>query len=410
MNISFKQLRLWRALADTGSVGAAAAATHVTQPTASMQLKEITQAVGVPLYEVISRRVHLTQAGEALAQTARAISAEWESFEQHMSALKGHQTGRLRLSMVSTAKYFVPRQVGSFCALYPDVEVSLEVLNRDGVVARLRDNMDDLYIMSMPPSDMALQDQVFRPNPLVVIAAKSHPASRAASLNLSTLKSDKFILREKGSGTRMAALSILGQGATWLPCNTSAACDAILLQQVALLGGADACSRPAAGSLGAGAGAADDASGLVPVGVLAMTLAPTPLVVADAAAFSRLLNSVLSQTTVSVTLAGTASPRVGLNIGTLALTGVAIAQTVELSGMGGFLNPPVVVTQGELYNTSRTGVDLFVNFNLTNPAAITGRLGPITLAIDYAGASFITATIAPLVVNRGVNERVAAGR
>jgi DNA-binding transcriptional LysR family regulator len=204
MNISFKQLRLWRALADTGSVGSAAAATHVTQPTASMQLKEITQAVGVPLYEVVSRQVHLTQAGEALAQTARAISAEWESFEQSISALKGHQAGRLRLAMVSTAKYFVPRMVGRFCALYPEVEVSLEVLNRDGVLARLRDNMDDLYIMSMPPTDMALQDQVFRPNPLVVIAAKSHPASRATSLGLSTLKSDKFILREKGSGTRMA--------------------------------------------------------------------------------------------------------------------------------------------------------------------------------------------------------------
>ena len=204
MNISFKQLRLWRALADTGSVGAAAAATHVTQPTASMQLKEITQAVGVPLYEVISRQVHLTQAGEALAQTARAISAEWESFEQSMSALKGHQRGRLRLSMVSTAKYFVPRMVGSFCALYPDIEVALEVLNRDGVVARLRDNMDDLYIMSMPPTDMALQDQVFRPNPLVVIAAKSHPARHSMALGLSMLKAEKFILREKGSGTRMA--------------------------------------------------------------------------------------------------------------------------------------------------------------------------------------------------------------
>lgn len=204
MNISFKQLRLWRALADTGSVGAAAAATHVTQPTASMQLKEITQALGVPLYEVISRQVHLTEAGEALAQTARAISAEWESFEQSMSALKGHQQGRLRLAMVSTAKYFVPRLVGNFCALYPDIEVSLEVLNRDGVLARLRDNMDDLYIMSMPPTDMTLQDQVFRPNPLVVIAAKSHPWRHCASLNLAMLKGEKFILREKGSGTRMA--------------------------------------------------------------------------------------------------------------------------------------------------------------------------------------------------------------
>jgi DNA-binding transcriptional LysR family regulator len=106
--------------------------------------------------------------------------------------------------MVSTAKYFVPRMVGSFCARYPDIEVALEVLNRDGVVARLRDNMDDLYIMSMPPTDMALQDQVFRPNPLVVIAAKSHPARHSMALGLSMLKAEKFILREKGSGTRMS--------------------------------------------------------------------------------------------------------------------------------------------------------------------------------------------------------------
>ena len=57
MNITFRQLRLFLALADTGSVSAAARVLHVTQPTASMQLKEITEAVGLPLYEVVSRKV-----------------------------------------------------------------------------------------------------------------------------------------------------------------------------------------------------------------------------------------------------------------------------------------------------------------------------------------------------------------
>ena len=67
MNITFRQLRLFLALAETGSVSAAAKVMHVTQPTASMQLREVTQAVGVPLYEVVSRRVYLTEAGQALA-------------------------------------------------------------------------------------------------------------------------------------------------------------------------------------------------------------------------------------------------------------------------------------------------------------------------------------------------------
>jgi DNA-binding transcriptional LysR family regulator len=62
MNLTFRQLRLFLALADTGSVSAAARALHVTQPTASMQLKEITQSIGMPVYEVVGKRVFLTEA------------------------------------------------------------------------------------------------------------------------------------------------------------------------------------------------------------------------------------------------------------------------------------------------------------------------------------------------------------
>lgn len=204
MNVTFRQLRLFQALADTGSVSRAARECHVTQPTASMQLKEITDTVGVPLYEVISKRVHLTDAGRDLAATARTIAQEWAAFEQRMGAVKGLTRGRLRVAVVSTAKYFVPRLLGTFCARHPDIDISLEVLNRDGVVQRLRENRDDLYIMSMPPKDIDLEDQIFMPNPLVVISAQSHPLALQQGLDLAALHAMRFILRERGSGTRMA--------------------------------------------------------------------------------------------------------------------------------------------------------------------------------------------------------------
>ncbi len=204
MNITFRQLRLFLALADTGSVSAAARACHVTQPTASMQLREVTDAVGVPLYEVLSRRVHLTEAGHDLARTARAMSDEWAAFEQRADAIKGLRRGKLRVAVVSTAKYFVPRLLGRFCARFPEIDIALEVLNRDGVVQRLRENRDDLYVMSMPPRDVPLDDQVFLPNPLVVIGPVTHRLAGRRRLETAALEGERFILREPGSGTRMA--------------------------------------------------------------------------------------------------------------------------------------------------------------------------------------------------------------
>ena len=86
---------------------------------------------------------------------------------------KGLSRGKLRVAVLSTAKYFMPSIIGSFCKRYPAIDVSLEILNRDGVVQRLRNNLDDLYIMPMPPSDMDVTDEAFMPNPIVVIAPMS---------------------------------------------------------------------------------------------------------------------------------------------------------------------------------------------------------------------------------------------
>ena len=203
MNVTFRQLKLFLALAETGSVSSAARAMHVTQPTASMQLKEVTQAVGVPLYEVISKKVHLTEMGRELAQTAREMVQTWEAFEQGVDSFKGLARGKLKVAVVSTAKYFMPRLIGSFCKKYPEIDVSLEILNRDGVVQRMRDNLDDLYIMSQPPRDLDLNDEIFMANPLVLVAAARSALVKQSGVLLADLAEQRFILREKGSGTRM---------------------------------------------------------------------------------------------------------------------------------------------------------------------------------------------------------------
>ena len=204
MHVTFRQLRLVLALSETGSVSAAARVMHVTQPTASMQLKEVTGAVGLPLYEVVARKVYMTEVGLELARTARTIAAEWDGFEQMVDSRKGLLRGTLRVAVVSTAKYFVPRLLGSFCKRYPEIDISFEVLNRDGVVSRLRNNLDDLYVMSKPPADIDLVDETFMANPLVMIASTRSPLAKRQQLALSDLADERFIVREKGSGTRMA--------------------------------------------------------------------------------------------------------------------------------------------------------------------------------------------------------------
>lgn len=204
MHFTFRQLRLLVALDEHQSITAAAQACHVTQPTVSMQLQVLAEAVGLPLYEQVGKRLFLTDAGHALVRTARSMQDEWDAFEQTVDAMKGLTRGRLRLAVVSSAKYFVPGVLGRFCEQHPEVDIALELLNRDAVVSRLRENLDDLYIMSMPPGDMALERHAFLANPLVVVAAADHPLAAQRKLKLSALSGERFIMRETGSGTRMA--------------------------------------------------------------------------------------------------------------------------------------------------------------------------------------------------------------
>lgn len=204
MNVTLRQLAVFARVAETGSFTRAAEQLHLTQPAVSQQVRQLTEAVGEPVLETLGRRVHLTAAGKALLAAWEGMERQWDAFEEELQAMRGLHSGVLRLAVVSTAKYFVPRVLGPFCARYPGIDVRLEVANRDQVVQRITDNRDDLYVMTRPPEGMDLESRPFLDNPLVPIAAASHPLARRRRLSLADLEGERFIMREPGSGTRIA--------------------------------------------------------------------------------------------------------------------------------------------------------------------------------------------------------------
>lgn len=205
MRVTWNQLRLFEAVARNSSFTRAAEELHVVQPTVSAQIKQLTDTVGVPVFEQIGKKIYLTDAGKELNKTIRELFESWDRFEMTIADLKGAKAGKLRVAIVSTAKYFVPRMLGPFCQHYPGIDVSLEITNRDRILDRLVDNQDDLYIMGIPPEHIAIEKHPFLQNPLVVIAPKGHELAARKRIALTRLAKERFIMREPGSGTRIAA-------------------------------------------------------------------------------------------------------------------------------------------------------------------------------------------------------------
>jgi len=203
------QLKVFEAAARHGSFTRAAEELFLTQPTVSMQIKQLTKSVGLPLFEQVGKRLFLTEAGRELFATCREIFNVISQFEITVADLKGLKQGSLRLAVITTAKYIIPRLLGPFCELYPGIDVSLQVTNHEGILERMTANLDDLYIMSQLPEHLDIQFQPFLDNPLMVFAPVNHPLSTETNISLERLAQEPFIMREPGSGTRRVIQSLL---------------------------------------------------------------------------------------------------------------------------------------------------------------------------------------------------------
>jgi DNA-binding transcriptional LysR family regulator len=203
--ISLRQLQVFEAVARLLSFTRAAQELYLSQPTVSMRIKKLESDIGVPLTEKIGKKISLTEAGNALYQASRDIFGTLGRFEMQIDDQKGLRTGQLRIAVVTTANYFAPRLLGKFCQMYPGIKVSLEVTNREHILERMNQNIDDLYLIGKPPESSDLEFQPYLSNPMVVVASVNHELAGRKAISLGEIANEFFIVREPGSGTRIAA-------------------------------------------------------------------------------------------------------------------------------------------------------------------------------------------------------------
>jgi DNA-binding transcriptional LysR family regulator len=204
LNLTLRQLKIFQAVARHLSFTRASEELHLTQPAVSMQIKQLEETVGLPLFEQVGKRVYLTEAGEELERYSRSVLAILDEASLVFDEMKGLERGRLRITVASTANYFVPQLLAAFCQRHPGVKVSLDVTNRERLLQALQHNETDLVIMGKPPESMELVAESFMDNPLVAIAPPSHPLAGQKGIPLQRLQRETFLIREKGSGTRSA--------------------------------------------------------------------------------------------------------------------------------------------------------------------------------------------------------------
>jgi DNA-binding transcriptional LysR family regulator len=201
---SIRQLRTFAAVARHQSFARAAAELHLTAPAVSMQIKELEDDIGLPLFERAARNVSLTMPGEYLLVYVRRILATLKEAEDAMARLKGAETGRITIGMVSTAKYFLPRLLAKFRAEHRGVEMQISVGNREQLAKQLRDAEVDLAVMGRPPRELDTRGEPFAAHPHGIVAAPEHPLASKRGIPPSALGAEEFIVREPGSGTRAA--------------------------------------------------------------------------------------------------------------------------------------------------------------------------------------------------------------
>ena len=203
-HVTLRQLQVFETVARHLSHSRAAKELYLSQPAVSMQIKQLEESVGLPLFEQMGKKIFLTEAGKELFQCSCAITQQLADMDMVLREMKGLEHGRLNISVVSTANYFTPQLLAKFCQRHPNINVTLNVANRDTVLRQLTNNATDLAVMGQPPEDAEMLAQQFMKNPLVVIAPPGHPLCKLKRVKLKRLEQETFLLREQGSGTRGA--------------------------------------------------------------------------------------------------------------------------------------------------------------------------------------------------------------
>ena len=204
-NVTLRQLRVFASVARHLSFVRAAEELHLSPPAISMQVKELEEQVGLPLFDRSGRAVSLTTVGEYVLAHAKRVLAVMKDAEDMVARFRGLQGGVLDVGMVTTANFFLPQLLALFRAEHPNIDVRLHVGNNREQLVRLMQSHDvELTVMGRPPKELATRAEPFAMHPHVLATALDHPFARMERVPAAALAREGFIVREQGSGTRAA--------------------------------------------------------------------------------------------------------------------------------------------------------------------------------------------------------------
>ena len=209
-NITIRQLKIFESVARNLSFSRAAEDLHLTQPAVSMQIKQMEDHAGLPLFTQAGKRIALTEAGKVMLRHSMVILADLKAAELSINNLKAGGAQRLRVGLVTSGSYFFPHLIGAFLHGKDDVELDMTVRSRDQLIALLRSDQIDLAVMVHAPDDPAIVAEAFAPNPFVLVAAPTHPLAYERNIPYVRIAHECLIVRESGTDTRSAANSTFG--------------------------------------------------------------------------------------------------------------------------------------------------------------------------------------------------------
>ena len=201
-NLTLRQIRIFLSASKHMSFSRAAEELHISAPAISMQIKEMEEDMGVILFVRESKKISLTTAGEYFLIYARRVSSTLIEANSMMERLRGTEVKALKIGLVSTAKYFLPQMLLEFKKDYPNLQIKIEVRNRQQLVELLRDGELDIAIMGQPPKEIDTRVEAFARHPHVFVSGIQNPLAGKVNIMPDALNQFEIISRESGSGTR----------------------------------------------------------------------------------------------------------------------------------------------------------------------------------------------------------------
>lgn len=201
LRTTLRQLEVFVATAQKGSVTQAALTVGLTQSAASMALADFESQLGTRLFDRIGRRLSLNDDGRALY--AKAVEMMDRAQEMEGLFRRGQRGVDLRLGASSTiGNYLLPQLIGVFSANRPGSRIQLEVGNTQKIIDSVRNFEIDMGFVEGPCLAPEIDAIFWQPDELVICSAPGHPLARQGSVDVAALRQAQWILRERGSGTR----------------------------------------------------------------------------------------------------------------------------------------------------------------------------------------------------------------